>query len=153
MGDKQSKQTEHSDDNEQTPSVSASPQSDTHQPTGDITKQGAISKLPDDVLGHISEYLTPEEEARLRMVKPALKRPEREALRAAGVTPPLTTFFAPPQRTANYLVLTGRPEYLIQILQKDPTIFFRKYEKSTDAAEQTFYNPNNEFKIYNSISI
>ena len=138
MGDKQSNPTEHSDDTEQTPSASVIPQSDTRQSTSDITKQGAISKLPDNVLGYISEYLTPEEEARLRMVNPVSKRPEREALRATDAS--MTTFFAPPQRTANYLVLTGRPEYLIKILQKDPTIFFRKYEKSTDAADQTFYN-------------
>lgn len=140
MRGKQSKHTGHSDDNEQTSSASAGQSSNTSQSTGDITKKDALSKLPDNVLRHISEYLTPEEEARLRMSKPALKRSERDKLRGNGVTPPLITFFALPQRTADYLVLTGRPESLIKILQKDPTIFFRKYEKSTDAAGQTFYN-------------
>lgn len=148
MGVKQSKHSGHSDDNEQTTSLSASRQSDTRPSTGSITKKDVLSKLPNNVIGHISEYLTPEEESRLRVAKPVMSRSEREALRAQGITPPLTTFFAPPQRTANYLVLTGRPEYLLKMLQKDPTIFFRTYEQSTDAAGQTFYKVSPADLIY-----
>lgn len=87
MSGRQSKHTGHSDGNEQTSSPSASQQSDTRQSTVDITKKRAFSKLFDDVLGHISEYLMPEEEARLKMAKPTLKRSKRDALREKGLTP------------------------------------------------------------------
>ena len=100
----------------------------------------SLSKLSYELMHHISEYLTPEDESKLRQVKPALTLKERESLRVRGISPSLTTFFIVPQRTANYLVLTGRPEHLIHMLNKDPTLFFEKYEQIIDAAGQTFYN-------------
>ena len=129
MDEKQSKSAGHTSDKPQLSSSSACSAAD----------EDALSKLS-HVMQHVGEFLTPEEEARLRAVKPALKRVEREALSAQGISPPLTTFFVAPQRTANYLVLTGRPEHLIRMLDKDPMIFFKKHEQIIDAAGQIFYN-------------
>lgn len=142
MGGIVSKHTQDSRDNVQISSTSSS------QTVQDVTNKDFISELPDTVIGHISKFLTPQEESRLRISIPAMRHAEREALRARGISPALTTFFAPPQRTANYLVLTGRPEFLLEILQKDPNTFFKKYEQSIDAAGQMFFNVSPADLIY-----
>ena len=136
MGGKQSKSATHSD----TKASTSSSSSNTSRPSRAAGQEDALSKLG-DAIRHVGEFLTPEEEARLRVAKPASKRGEREeALRAQEISPPLTTFFVPPQRTANYLVLTGRPEDLIRMLEKDPMMFFKKHEQIEDAAGQVFYD-------------
>ena len=143
MGGKQSKSAGLPSDKKQASSSSAYSASNTSRSSSAADKEEALSKLSNvmrHVGQHIGEFLTPEEEARLRAAKPELKREEREALRAEGITPALTAFFVPPQRTANYLVLTGRPEHLVRLLEKDPMMFFKKHEQITDAAEQIFYN-------------
>lgn len=99
-----------------------------------------ISKLTSDAMSYIGEFLTPEEEARFRATKPASTREARNRSRIEGISPPLTTFFVPPERTANYLVLTGRPEYLIRMLEKNPFDLFEQYPHSIDAAGQEFFN-------------
>lgn len=120
-------------------SSSSNQSSNTSRSSGAVGKKETLSTLG-DAIRHVGEFLTPEDEARLRAAQPALKRSEREALRAEGISPPLTTFFVPSQRTANYLVLTGRPEDLILLLEKDPMMFFKKHEQIKDAAGQVFYD-------------
>ena len=139
MGGKQSKSAGHSSDKKQASSSSAYSASNTSRASSTADGKETLSKLS-NVMQHVGEFLTPEEEARLRAAQPALTREEREALRAQGIAPALTTFFVPPQKTANYLVLTGRPEHLIRMLEKDPMMFFKKHEQITDAAGQIFYN-------------
>ena len=54
------------------PSKHAKPSDEPKPSTVAVTKKDSLSKLPNELMGHISEYLTPEEEARLRIAKPKL---------------------------------------------------------------------------------
>lgn len=99
--------------------------------TGGNKPKKKLTDLPTDVLGIIGEYLTPQEQAKLRLVNRFFS--EEKPLNA---------------RLACSHVLTGQPKTLLKLLAKDPEVFFHKSDVTFKAAGQVFYNVSPADLVY-----